>query len=133
MLTERIGARDDAYPGSTDSAFCALTDFRRQNPISAEAEASIDDAYADMNRMGVHALLVTQQKLGRVDSQVIGLITAYDIERQRPHRSPRASGFVVRQHFRVGDVMTPWNELKLVEYESLGALTAVDASEGQGS
>ena len=128
MLTERISAKDDAYLGS-DSAFCALTDFRRENPISVEAGASIDDAYADMNRMAVHALLVTQQELGRVDSQVIGLITAYDIERQRPHRSPRPSGFVVRKHFRVGDVMTPWNELKLIEYESLGALTAVDLYE----
>jgi len=128
-LKERNGAMDDAYLESGDSAFCALTDFRGENPISVEVDTSIEDAYADMNRLGVHALLVTQQDLGQIDSQIIGLITAYDIERQRPHRSPRAAGFVARQLARVGDVMTPWNELSLVKYESLQALTAVDLYE----
>jgi len=82
-----------------------------------------------MNRLCVHALLVTQEDLGSVNPQIVGLITAYDIERERPHRSPNTRGFNLHKPARVGDVMTPWNELSLVKYESLRTLTAVDLYE----
>jgi hypothetical protein len=35
-LIERTVANDDAYLESNDSAFCALTDFRREYPITVE-------------------------------------------------------------------------------------------------
>jgi hypothetical protein len=47
---------------STDSAFCAFTDFRQECAITVDAGGSIDAAIADMIRMGVHALLVTEEK-----------------------------------------------------------------------
>jgi CBS domain-containing protein len=128
-LIERIGAKDDGYLEHDDSAFCALTDFRREYLITVEADGSIDDALADMNRLGVHALLVTRQELGGIEQQVVGLITYYDIERIRPHRFPQPSIPSKGRISRVGDVMTPWNELSLVHYESLEALTASDVYE----
>lgn len=123
---ERIVANDDSCLQSNDSAFCALTDFRREYPITVQANASIDDAQGEMNRFGVHALLVTQDEAGDLNSQIVGLITAYDIERHRPHRSPDARDLKPGKPARVCDLMTPWNELSLVKYESLQALTAVD-------
>jgi CBS domain-containing protein len=123
-LVERTVANDDAYLESNDSAFCALTDFRRENPITVEADSCIDEALGDMNRLSVHALLVTRQEVGGVEQQVVGLITYYDIERRRPHRYPQRAVSSERSDIRVGDVMTPWNELSLVKYESLQSLTA---------
>ena len=64
-LMERTGANDDAYLEHDDSAFCALTDFHRDYLITVEADGSIDDALADMNRLGVHALLVTRPDRGQ--------------------------------------------------------------------
>lgn len=125
-LLERIVANDDSCLQSDDSAFCALTDFRREYPITVQTSASIDDALSEMNRFGIHALLVTQDEAGVLDSQIVGLITAYDIERHRPHRSPNSRDFKHGKPARVCDVMTPWNELSLVKYESLHALTALD-------
>jgi CBS domain-containing protein len=125
-LIERTVANDDAYLESDDSAFCALTDFRREYPITVEANSSIDEALSDMNRLSVHALLVTRQELGDIEQQVVGLITYYDIERSRPHRYPQPAVSSEHSAIRVGDVMTSWNELPLVHYESLQSLTAYD-------
>jgi CBS domain-containing protein len=130
-LIQRTGANDDAYLEHDDSAFCALTDFRRECLITVEADGSIDDARADMNRLGVHALLVTRESGGvaGIEQQVVGLITYYDIERIHPHRYPRATIADNGRIIRVAEVMTPWDELSLVNYESLDKLTAAGVYE----
>jgi CBS domain-containing protein len=125
-LIEQSVLKDEAHLQATDSAFCALTDFRKENPITVDPQRSIDDALADMVRLGVHALLVTQEEIECDALRVLGLITAYDIERERPHRRPGAMDFQVPQETRVVDVMTPWNELSLINYESLRTLTTLD-------
>jgi hypothetical protein len=76
-----------------------------------------------MNRLGVHSLLVTQQELDGEDQQVIGLITHYDI--QCRCRRPETRSRIIR----VGEVMTAWDELALVKYESLRSLTACNLYE----
>ena len=123
---ERAIANDAANLRFGDSAFCALTDFRRESPITVEADSSIDDALAYMNRLGVHALLVTRQETDGMSQQVVGLITHHDVERRSPYRYPGSAGSRERSDGRVGDVMTPCNELSLVKYESLQSLTAYD-------
>jgi CBS domain-containing protein len=121
VRTEKI---KDAQLEAGDSAFCALTDFRRECAIAIDMNASIDDALAAMTRLGVHALLVVQESGGSGPSQVIGLITAYDITRERPHRLQSARTSIVLKPFLVRDLMTPWSELSLVQYESLQTWTA---------
>ncbi len=116
-LVERTVANDDFYLDAADPASSALTDFRREFPIAVDADEFTEDALADMNRLAVHALLVTQEGAEDADARVIGLITANDIERNGRNLSLCP---------RVRDVMTPWNELPLVKYESLQALTALD-------
>jgi hypothetical protein len=51
------------------------------------------------------------------------------VERIRPHRYPQAAVSGKRGDVRVADVMTPWNELSLVNYESQQTLTAADVYE----
>jgi CBS domain-containing protein len=128
-FAERRVADDDTYLEPGDSAFYALTDFRRVSPVAVEADASIDAALADMNRLGVHALLVVKQVSHEEDSQIIGLITKYNIERERPHRYDKTSVFIKPRHASVGDVMTPSEELSLVRFESLQTLAAIEAYE----
>jgi CBS domain-containing protein len=102
-----------------DSAVYAMTDFRRENPISVPPSRSIEEALGDMDRLGIHALLVTEPQGADNHEQMLGLITAYRIERYRmaERRLP--------QHLRgcsdvcVGEIMTPWDELALVNYRSL--------------
>lgn len=123
-LIERTVTRDDAYLESSVPAFCAFTDFRRDNPITVEADTSIDEALRDMKRLSTQALLVTSQELGNIEQQVVGLITYYDIERRQPHRYPQTAAPSEQNDIRVRDVMTQWNELPLIDYESLKSLTA---------
>ena len=127
-LLERIAVQEDVGLEPGDSAFCALTDFRFDYPITVGPDGSMGDALADMNRFGVRALLVTLDDVDDLEHQVIGLITEYDIERKNPHRYP---GSAPRPHngLRVSDVMTPWNELSLVHYDSLTDLSVADLFE----
>jgi CBS domain-containing protein len=127
-IQTEIPAKDRAVPihlsdwGPEDSALCALTDFRRDHPFTVEPQSTMDSALADMTHLGVHALLVTVDDVDELDHRVVGLITYYDIERRRPHRSPGGAAQLT-DDFKVADVMTPWNELSLVHYDSLAELT----------
>lgn len=128
-LKERSAVNDDVYLESNDSAFRALTDFQQEIPFTVEADRCIEDALADMNRLGVNALLVTRQEFGAAELQVLGLITYCDIERKHLHRHLHSTAFSERSGVRVGDVMTSCDELALVKYESLQTLTAFDLYE----
>jgi hypothetical protein len=103
-LVERSLANDGSQLEADDSAIHALTDFQHEYPITVDAGTGIDEALADMNRLCVHALLVTRATFEGVDPQVAGLITAYDIARERSHSSSRMR---VHKHATVGEIMTP--------------------------
>ncbi len=122
---ERAVAHEIASLQPEDTALRALTDFRYDEPLTVEADAAMEDALTAMERSGVHALLVTRDDSNEVEQQVVGLVTHYDIDRRNPHRHP-GSASRPRPHLRVSDVMTPWNELSLVHYDSLTDLTAAD-------
>jgi CBS domain-containing protein len=124
-LRERIVAAEEDW-GPTNAAICALTDFQLDFPITVDAEASIATAFKDMTRLGIHALLVTRPALRGVAPQVEGLITAHDIDRTRPKRRTYDCRAHLPSHLRVADVMSPWDELSCVKYESLNCLTALD-------
>jgi hypothetical protein len=103
-----------------DSAVYAMTDFQRECPICVPLSRSIDEALEDMNRLGILALLVTQPQGTIGHDQMLGLITSHRIQQRRvyEHRLPkplRGCGNVCT----VGAIMTPWEELALVNYQSL--------------
>ena len=120
-VVEPTVANDAAhFLESSDSARCALTDFRREHPLTVEASSSIDDAFGDMNRLSIHALLVTRQAAaGGIDRQVVGLITYLRYRTATPASIP-ADGCCPRGlRIPVEEVMTPSDELPLVKYELL--------------
>lgn len=106
-----------------DAAIRAMTDFRYRFPISVAPERRIDKALGDMKRCGVRALLVVSA------SQVIGLITSYDIEGERPLHFMRRSNITRREYIRVGDIMTGWDDLPTVDWSTMQSARIADLLE----
>lgn len=104
----------------SDPAIYAITDFRRDHPMSVDAERQIDDALGDMMRLGVRALLVEK------DQRLVGLVTSYDIQGERPIQFLQSSNYSRHQDIRVMDVMTAWDELSALDWDSVESARAAD-------
>ena len=102
----------------SDPAIYAITDFKRDYPMTVDAERQIDDALSDMIRLGVRALLVAK------DQRLVGLVTSYDIQGERPIQFLQASNYSRHQDVRVMDIMTPWDELLALDWESMESARA---------
>lgn len=97
----------------TDAATRVMTDFTNQPPVLVAAERLIDDALRDMMVAGVRALLVTRGE------KVIGLITSYDIQGERPLQFLNNSGFTRHDEIQVGHIMTPWERVPTLEWDAV--------------
>ncbi|HMK85704.1 MAG TPA: CBS domain-containing protein [Steroidobacteraceae bacterium] len=104
----------------SDPAIYAITDFKRDYPMTVDAERQIDDALSDMIRLSVRALLVAKEQ------RLIGLITSYDIQGERPMQFLQSSNYSRHQDIRVVDVMTPWDELLALDWDGVEAARASD-------
>lgn len=104
----------------TDPAIYALTDFKRDYPMTVDPERQIDDALSDMIRLSVRALLVAQEQ------RLVGLITSYDIQGERPMQFLHSSNYSRHEDIRVVHVMTPWDELVALDWQAVEAARAMD-------
>jgi CBS domain-containing protein len=95
---------------SNDPAQRAMTDFTSKFAITVAPDRQIDSALADMKRLSVRAMLVV-----RADS-VVGFITSYDIEGPRAARFAERPDVGRREHIKVGDIMTEWEDLSSVDW-----------------
>jgi CBS domain-containing protein len=111
-----------------DSAVHAMTDFRQESPISVPPNRSIDEALSDMKRLGIHALLVTEVRGDDIHEHIRGLITSYRIERCRMDARRLPEQLRGCGNARVGEIMTPWDELALVNYHSLQYLNVSEVA-----
>jgi CBS domain-containing protein len=89
-----------------DPAVSVMNDFTREYPVTVDEERQIDVALADMIRLGVRALLVVREQ------KVLGLITSYDIEGERPLQYLHTR----RKDIQVGQIMTPWADLQTLNW-----------------
>jgi CBS domain-containing protein len=103
-----------------DPALLAITDFTREYPVTVAADRQIDDALGDMVSLGVRALLV------RSDHRIVGLLTSYDIQGERPMQFLQSSNSRHHHEIRVADIMTPWDALKAIHWGTLQAMSAGD-------
>ena len=110
-------------------AYQAVTDFTRICPITVFPDCSIEDARERMIGLGVHALLVTDRQNDGTRRQVLGLITSYDIQHRQARMHRIAQGLPPPPPVCVSEVMTPWNDLPLIHYESLLDLTVGELQE----
>jgi CBS domain-containing protein len=105
---------------SNDPATLVVTDFTREHPVTIDPERQIDDALDDMIRMGVRALLAVK------DQRIVGLITSYDIQGERPLQFLQSSTYSRHRDIRVAHIMTPWHALTAINWETLQTLRAGD-------
>ena len=99
---------------SMDSpAVLVMTDLRQVTAITVEPSVSVDWALSRMKERGVRLLLVTN-----ASDQVVGLITANDIQGEKPMRFVNQAG---RRHeeIMVRDVMAPVAGLEVVMMEQV--------------
>jgi len=105
-------------------ALCVLTDFTREVPDTVASDRTVDAALTHMEQARVQALLVTRPLRGSCEQQVIGLVTSKDIRRQCSGLHQQKSIHRHASVVRVDDVMTPWEGLSPVNYDSLRTVTA---------
>jgi hypothetical protein len=101
-----------------DPAIYAITDFKRDYPMTVEPERQIDDALSEMIRLGVRALVVAKEQ------RLVGLVTSYDIQGERPMQFLQSSNYSRHQDIRVMHIMTPWDELLALDWESVESARA---------
>ena len=106
----------------TEPAISVMTDFTRAPPFAVPAERSIDDALGKMIVAGVRALFVVR------NDAVVGLITSYDIEGERPLEFLATSGPPEHDEIEVAHIMTPWHDVPRVDmrWVSLAQVADVD-------
>jgi CBS domain containing-hemolysin-like protein len=106
----------------------AMTDFSTEAPVYVVPGRHIDDALQDMIRAGIRSLLVVDER-----AAVLGLITAADILGTRPIQflqSPLCESHPCRhQDIRVADIMTPWAQLRLLDYYQVTVASAGDLAD----
>jgi CBS domain-containing protein len=103
-----------------DPAVYAITDFTRDHPVTVDAERQIDDALNDMIHLGVRALLAAKSH------RLVGLITSYDIQGEKPIQFLQSSTYRLHQDIRVADIMTPWDRLLALDWKSVETAQAGD-------
>ncbi len=87
--------------GLDDPALCVMTDFNLVRPVTCEQDMLIDDGLEKMKTKGVRLLLVCDEKGG-----IIGLVTAKDIQGEKPVQLVRESGLLHSQ-LTIRMIMTP--------------------------
>ncbi len=100
-----------------DAARSAMVDFHRACPLTVEPELQIGAALQKMIGAGVRTLLVV------VDRHMTGLITAYDIQGQKPLQFLRGSDCIHpkcrHEDIEVADIMTPVGTLPTLRFEDV--------------
>ena len=98
-----------------DPAILLITDFSRERAWTVVEGRSVDEAAREMECAGVGALLVVRSEV------VTGLITWLAIQGRRPSEFVGAAGSALRAELQVGDVMTPWDRLTVLDWRAISA------------
>ena len=96
-----------------DPAISVMNDFSRQYPVTVDEDRPIGLALSDMARVGVRSLLVVNEL------KVVGFITSYDIEGERPIQYIQQFHDVRRNEVQVGQVMTRWHDLVTLSWSGV--------------
>jgi CBS domain-containing protein len=129
MLTYGQGGYSGLLPRRTtpfnriqlyDPAVNAMNDFSRQYPVTVDEDRQIGAALSDMARVGVRSLLVVNEL------NVVGFITSYDIEGERPIQYIQQFHDVRRNEVQVGHVMTRWHDLVTLNWSAVRTARVTD-------
>ena len=96
-----------------DSALDVMTDFHYVDPVTVAPATPIDEALDKMKRAGVRLLLATDSS-----QQIVGLITANDIQGEKPIKLSQESR-IQRADLTVEMIMTPQSRIEVLNYLSV--------------
>ncbi|HUW39231.1 MAG TPA: CBS domain-containing protein [Rhodocyclaceae bacterium] len=126
-LLARIAGENGVRVDAADPAVSVMVDFARECPLTVGLERHIDDALQDMIKGGVRTLLVLDE------GHVVGLITAYDIQGERPLQFLQSSDCVhescLHKDITVADIMTPLEQLPVLDLRDVSAARVGDLLE----
>ncbi len=91
-----------------DPALEVMTDFHKARPVTTFPDTLIDDALEKMKTRSVRLLLVIDE-----DNCVIGLITATDIQGEKPVQLVRTTG-AAHSQLTVAMLMTPLENIEVL-------------------
>lgn len=89
-------------------ALDVMTDLKRVKVVTITADANLDDAINRMVCAGVRMLLVVDR-----DDAVMGVLTSRDLSGERPVEYASRER-VARESIRVGDIMTPREQMEVL-------------------
>jgi CBS domain-containing protein len=102
-----------------------MTDFKQRAPVTVESNATIGQALATMMHSGVRLLFVLD-----AGSRLVGLVSSYDIQGEKPMRYLQSQGFTHRtsrhDDVRVGDIMEPTDAWHVLSFDQVCRATVAD-------
>lgn len=99
-----------------DPALEVMTDFNYVPPVTVRTETPIDEALELMKFAGVRSQLVIES-----DESIVGLITSYDIQGEKPIELARESR-IPRTGISVGMIMTPSTDINVLDLDRVRRL-----------
>ncbi|TAN08236.1 MAG: CBS domain-containing protein [Rhodanobacteraceae bacterium] len=113
----KCAVREETPLTGEAAALTAMVDFRRVCPVTVEPDQKIDAALQKMIDARVRTLLVM------ADEGMVGLITSYDIQGQKPLQFLRGSDCTHpecrHEDIEVADIMTPVAALPTLRLEDV--------------
>jgi CBS domain-containing protein len=106
--------------GPDSPAVEAMTDFTRISVVTIAADATLANANTNMISRGVRLLLVKAD-----DDRLLGLITARDIQGERPLQIAQTRG-VRPAELLVSDLMVPANQIDIAYFREVVYARVVD-------
>ncbi len=104
--------------GLDDNALSVMTDLEKASAIIVRDITPIDQALEHMIQSGVRSLFVLDS-----ESHVLGLVTSYDIQGEKPIRYLQSLDCThrtcCRDDVRVIDIMEPMDKLKNLDFEKV--------------
>jgi len=101
-----------------DNALSVMTDVQKASAITVQGITPIDQALEHMIQSGVRSLFVLDS-----ESHVLGLVTSYDIQGEKPIRYLQSLDCTHRTCCRgdvlVKDIMEPMDKLKNLDFEKV--------------
>lgn len=109
--------------GADSPAIEAMTDFGRVTVVAIGGSARLDEANTTMISRGVRLLMVTDR-----DDQVQGLLTARDLQGERPLQILQARGGR-HEDLTVADIMTPISRVDALRLDEVLHARVIDVLE----
>lgn len=106
-------SEEPRYVSMDSPALTVMTDLKETPAVTIPPDALIDDALERMKSEGVRMLLVVAP-----DEEIIGLVTAKDIQGERPIMLVREGG-LARAKITVRQIMIPQASIDVITMDSL--------------